>query len=236
MKLTQNQLPSSNELVNIRIMNKQVGAINVLIIPMIVLVLFVIALSFSTGWFYLKYNDYYRNSQSKINEAVTQATQEQKILLEADFQEQFKKPYKNYTAPATASSISITFPKTWSAYVVEKQASSGASLDGYMHPNFIPDTKNKNNKFALRFTLETKTYASQVEDYQKIIEKGEAKSKSYKINGVKGVWIEGLIETDTYDYMVMLPVRDKTLKIWTEGNTQLKDFTDIILSNLSFSP
>jgi hypothetical protein len=36
--------------------------------------------------------------------------------------------------------------------------------------------------------------------------------------------------------MVVIKVRDKTLKIYTESTDYMSDFNDIVLKNLTFSP
>ena len=37
--------------------------------------------------------------------------------------------------------------------------------------------------------------------------------------------------------MVIVPIRDKTLKVWTESNSVfLKDFNEAVLANLTFVP
>jgi hypothetical protein len=36
--------------------------------------------------------------------------------------------------------------------------------------------------------------------------------------------------------LVLLPMRDKTLKIWTESTAYFTDFNTYILPNLTFSP
>jgi hypothetical protein len=36
--------------------------------------------------------------------------------------------------------------------------------------------------------------------------------------------------------MVLLPMRDKTLEIWTESNDYLNDFNTYVLPNMTFAP
>ena len=47
---------------------------------------------------------------------------------------------------------------------------------------------------------------------------------------------ENYLNGDKQGTMIILPVRDKTLKIWTEGNEFVGDLDKIILANLSFVP
>ena len=54
------------------------------------------------------------------------------------------------------------------------------------------------------------------------------------VDSVLGARIDGEITTKRTGSVVLLPLRDKTLKIWTESNAYTADF-DEILTNLSFS-
>jgi hypothetical protein len=42
--------------------------------------------------------------------------------------------------------------------------------------------------------------------------------------------------TNSTGTMVLLPMRDKTLEIWTEAPAYLADFNTYILPNITFSP
>jgi hypothetical protein len=53
---------------------------------------------------------------------------------------------------------------------------------------------------------------------------------------VKGVRLEGFLEKDKEGIMVMFPLRDKTLRIWTESKEFSGDFNNIVIKKLSFSP
>jgi hypothetical protein len=49
------------------------------------------------------------------------------------------------------------------------------------------------------------------------------------------VRVKGEVRNETVD-MVVLPLRDKTLQLWTEGTQFENDFNNNILANFSFSP
>jgi hypothetical protein len=60
-----------------------------------------------------------------------------------------------------------------------------------------------------------------------------------KVPGVVGTKLSGAIfqgANKGTGTMVLLPMRDKTLEIWTESNDYLNDFDTYVLPNMSFSP
>lgn len=209
-------------------------SLNPLIAPLVIAVILTFLLAGASVFFYGRYQSANTNLQSQIDTAVEAAKSEQKTQLEAEFAENSKSPYETYQAPVALSSIKVTYPKTWSSHVIEK-GGTGLVLNGYFHPRTVPDTKKK-GLFALRVTLETNVYAKEVETYDKLVDKGDVTAKAVTISGVKGVRFDGAIEKDVRGAVVLIPVRDKTLTIWTENTDFNKDFTDIILKEFTFSP
>jgi hypothetical protein len=51
-----------------------------------------------------------------------------------------------------------------------------------------------------------------------------------------GVRFDGQIEQNLTGSMVVIKVRDKTIKIYTESTKYLSDFNDTVLKSLTFSP
>lgn len=209
-------------------------SLNPLIAPLVIAVVLTFLLAGASIYFYSRYRSASNNLQAQIDTAVDAAKAEQKTQLETEFAESSKSPYETYQAPVALSSIKVTYPKTWSSHVIEKSG-TGLVLNGYFHPKTVPDTKKK-GVFALRVTLETKAYAKEVETYDKLVDKGDVTAKAVTISGIKGVRFEGSIEKDIKGAVVLIPVRDKTLTIWTENADYVQDFTNIILKEFSFSP
>lgn len=208
--------------------------LNPLIVPLVVAVLLVFGLAGTSIWFNSKYRSASTDLQNQIDAAVQSAKAQQKTELEEEFAEASKSPHKAYTAPVELSSIGVTYPKTWSSYVVEKSG-TGTVLDGYFHPGTVPAVNGK-TPFALRVTLETKAYAKEVAGYDGEVDKGVLKAKAVSILGVQGVRLDGQIDKGINGAIVLLPLRDKTLKIWTENTDYLKDYNDTILAFFTFSP
>lgn len=209
-------------------------SLNSLLVPLVIVVLLLFGASVAAIIFYGRYQDASTNLDAQIAAAVEVANAELSAELEADFAERAKDPNEVYKAPAELGSVAVTYPKTWSSHVIEKTG-SGTVLDGYFYPQTVPDTK-ADNRFPTRLQLVSKAYAKEVEAYDRGVEDGELKAKAVVINGVKGVRFDGAIEREVSGSIVLLPLRDRTLKIWTENSDFLKDFNEIILAKLTFTP
>ena len=89
--------------------------LNILLIPLILAVLFLLgAIGFSV-WAYMGMQDYKTNVQPKIDQAVAIAEEKTKTQKDAEFVEKEKIPTRTYQAGQPAGSLLITYPKTWSS-------------------------------------------------------------------------------------------------------------------------
>lgn len=210
----------------------------VLIITVVVLSLATIAFIALTILFYSQMSDYKNNSDTKSAAAVEVAKKEQEQQLSAQFAEQEKEPLKSYTAPGSAASTKIVYPKTWSLYAIEGK--DGTSVDAYFHPNSVADITNKANVYALHLQVLDKAYSAVVKEYENAAKKGEARISPYKpelVTGAEqGVRVDGIVRDTVSGAMVIVPVRDKTIKIWTETDKYINDFNNFVLKNLEYSP
>ncbi|MEK7472142.1 MAG: hypothetical protein AAB624_02740 [Patescibacteria group bacterium] len=199
-------------------------------------VLFVASTAFGI-WAFMGRADYKNNSDKKSATAVATAKEEQKATDEADFLEREKQPYETFDGPSEFGSIKIVYPKTWELYVDVKTTGSGTSVDGYAHPIYVPGVQS-DTAFALRFQVIGDDYTSLLKQYESSTKNGSvtvAPFRAVLVDSVLGARIDGEITTKRTGSVVLLPLRDKTLKIWTESNAYTADF-DEILANLSFSP
>ncbi len=208
-----------------------------LIITLIVsLLLLVGAISFAT-WAYLSREDYKNNVDKKISEAVTIAENKKSEEKDKEFIEKEKSPYKEYKAPSTFATVTITYPKTWAAFVTEAEKSN-TPVDGFFHPLFVPGIQSGTD-FALRVQVINQPYDQQLKQLESKVKNNKVKVSAYKapkVPSVLGTRVEGEINTGQQDVMVLFPVRDKTLKISTESLQFVNDFDKIILENLTFVP
>ncbi len=210
---------------------------NKLIIPLfLVFILFIISAGFGY-WAYSNMLDYKNNVDKKISVASEQTKQTTISEKDKEFIEKEKNPLKTYKGPETYGGVSVSYPKTWSAYVSELGGGS-LPVDGYFHPGFVPSLQST-TAFALRVQISNQPYDSELNQYASKVRIGKLSVSPYrakKVPGVLGSRVEGEITTGQYDTKILLPLRDKTLEIWTESREFVNDFDNIVMANLTFSP
>lgn len=215
------------------IKHNQDGAINPLLLPLIIAgVLFISALIFG-GWAYSSRQDFKNNTDQKIGLAVTAAEASESERKDKEFAEIAKSPLKTYAGPEQFGSLKLQYPKTWSGYV---SAIGNENLEGYFNPNVVPDVADENATFALRIQVLDQTYDNVIAEFdgqEGIVATAYALPKLPNVVGLK---LSGQIEQDKQGVMIILPVRDKTIKLFTESKDFENDFNNIILANLTFSP
>lgn len=214
------------------------------LIIVILSVLFVAAAGFGL-WAFSGRQELKNNADQKIAVAVTAAKAAETTKLNQQFAEQLKKPYNTFSGSATYGSISFSYPKTYSAYVDESNTSQ--PLNAYFHPTQVPGTSS-NTAFALRVELLTTSYSQTLDQYSSDIKAGKIKAAAYvppKMAGVKnvqsGTKLTGPIGQNQQGdeqkgILVIIAVRDKTLKIYTQSTDFASDFNNIILPSLTFEP
>lgn len=101
-------------------------------------------------------------------------------------------------------------------------------------PGIVPPLSGS-TPYALRVTIEPKSYESILDGYQDKVRKGELRSTPVTIQGENGNRLEGKFSKEIDGVMVLFKVRDKTLKLYTESRTFQPDFENIILKSLIFS-
>lgn len=214
------------------------GVLNVLLIPVIVLVLFLAGTGVFAIWAYMGRQDYKNNVDQKIAAAVSSAKQDQQKADAATYAEEAKLPFDTYIGPAAFGNITVKYPKTWSAYVAEADTSS-TPLDGYFQPSVVPSTQDQNSSFALRMQLVQSSYDTIMAQYNGLVQSKQVTVAPYtlaKVPSVVGSRVEGQIKPNKQGIMIILPLRNLTLEIWTESNSFKADLDNNILPNLSFTP
>lgn len=209
-----------------------------LLVPFVlVLVLLIASIGFG-AWAFTNMQDYKNNSDKKSAVAAAAAADAKAKEKDAAFAEAEKSPVKNYKGPETYGGISFDYPKTWSAYVSET-GKSNSPIDGYFQRNYVPDISS-DIAFALRIQVVNTGYEQVLKTFDNPVKTGKAKVSAYrapKVDSVLGSMVEGeLVSGKKQGTMVILPLRDKTLKIWTEGSESLGDFNNTILASMTFAP
>lgn len=221
------------------IKHNQVGAVNGLVISLVLAVLLLISAMAFGGWAYTSRQDYKQNSDAKAAVAAEAAKRKESAAKDIVFAEEVKNPLKTFTGPQAYGSLIVSFPKTWSGYVDTTGASSGAAIDGYFAPNVVPATANKDSVFALRVQVLSQPYASVLQTISGQQRENKVTVSAYalpKLPKVVGVKINGEVTQGKTSTMIVLPLRAQTLQISTDGTQYLDDFNKYILPNFSFSP
>ncbi len=213
------------------------GEVSLTLVFMIVfIVLFLGAAGFGV-WSFMSRQDYKNNTDQKVSAAVEEATETTKKEKDKEWEEKEKQPYRDYISPAPFGTVNIKYPKTWSGYVSENPNTANP-VDGYFHPNYVPGVTSGTN-FAIRVQVSEKTYDQEVKLYATLVKTGKVTSTPYKapkVPGVTGTRLEKEIFPKKQGTMILLPSRDKTLKIWTESTQFTPDLDNIVLANLTFVP
>lgn len=219
--------------------SNQSGALNVLLIPLLLVsILFIVAIVYALS-IYGKEQDYKNNSDQKVAVAVKAAETLQQKVDAKHYEEVAKQPLRTYNGPSDFGNIVIKYPRTWSIYA-DQSGESGNPIDGYGYPGVVPGQgQNGQTAYALRFQVNNNTYDQMVANYQQQVQSNQVTVTAYKpknIPGVVGVRVTGEIQNNKNGDMVILPLRNQTFEIWTESPNFEQDFNNYILPNFSFSP
>lgn len=215
-------------------MNKENGSISVVLAA--VFGLFFVASSIFAFWAFAERQDYKDNVDKKIADASAVAVQKAETAKDAEFIETEKSPVRTYKGPATYGSLSFEYPKTWSVYAEE--ATSGNVLNLYAFPGVIPGISG-DQTYALRVEITSQSYDGEVQAYDGDLEGGTLTASAFrpeKLQNVLGLRLDGEIESEVQGTMILLPLRDRTIKVYTQIPEFVGDLEKIILPSLSFIP
>lgn len=204
-----------------------------MLIPLIIsIILFFGALAFGV-WAYMERADYKERSDKKVSTAVAVAVERTKTDKDNEFIEKEKEPLRTYVGPEALGSISLKYPKTWSVYADE----ANDKMTVLAHPKVVPaDSKSS---YALRVEVVEQSYDSVAKSYENNVKSGKLKAIAYALSKLPkevGMRLDGEIDSNKQGALVILPLRDKTIKISTESTQFLNDFNKIILPNIKFIP
>ena len=217
--------------------NDQRGNVDIWLVGFfVVLVLFFGTLGFGI-WAFSGRQNYKNNVDGLIADAVAQAEQATSDRKDKEFVEKEKEPYRDYISPSAYGSVDIKYPKTWSAYV-DESGRGNIPVDGYFNPATVPGTTTNAN-YAIRTQVINTQYAQNIKQFDSALKNGKVKISPYsapKVSSVVGIRVEGEIANAKQGSMIILPMRDKTLRVWTESVQFVGDLDKIVLANLVFVP
>jgi hypothetical protein len=213
------------------------GYIDTLLVLLIIAGVLVFMTAGFALWAFLGRQDYKDNSDKKSAASAAAAVKSTQDADAVKYGEEAKNPLKTYVGPSAFGAVTLQYPKTWSAYVIEGAGSS--PLSAYFHPDIVYYVGDTNNSYALRVEISSSAYSSVVESYKHQVTAGKLTAVPYslpKVPSVSGMRFEGQIAPKKQGIMIVLPVRNVTLQIWTESADFAHDLDNIVLPNVIFSP
>jgi hypothetical protein len=189
-------------------------------------------------WAFMERQDYKNNVDKKIEVAVTNAKKEEASRKDNEFIEENRKITQKYTGPSDYGTISFDYQKAWSGY---EKIDDGTPLLAIFHPNLVPGGDEDEIAYALKVEVLDETYDEAVSAFTSDVEAGKVKANPFKPKLVPdidapGTRFDGEVRSGVQGSVVMLSLRDKTIKISTESPTFLPDFDQTILETLTFVP
>ena len=190
------------------------------------LILFLIAGSLAI-WAYMQYSHEKSNVDSKVAIEVAKGKSEQAESDQKKFSEEAKNPRIEFVGPSEYGRVSFMYPKTWSVYI-ENDGSNRGDYKAYLNPVAVPSASNKASRFALRLEIINKNLDTVLNDYQSRLKKGELTSSSTEFNGISATRIDGTFEKELRGSVVLMKIRDKTIRFSTDADTFKPDFQTIL--------
>ncbi len=199
------------------------------IIAIVTLVILVVAFGSFSVWAYTNYLDQKNNVDTKVSDAVAQAKLEVSTKDEKMFAEREKEPKRQFVGPSDYGRLTFDYPKTWSAYqATDVSQGGGATYQAYFNPILVPPVSVTTQKFALRITIEQKTYDQTLASLSGQIKKGDLKSSVYSDGTHTGTMVTGNFTKDMVGTAVIVKMRDRTLTLRTDGDVFKDDFTALL--------
>ena len=186
-------------------------------------------------WAFAGRQSYKNNVNEKVAAAVEQTKDEVSEQKDKEFAEEQKNPLATYTGGASLGTVGVKYPKTWNVYV-DTETNGQVQLDLKFHPSYIPAS---GKLYATRIQVLSRTYTDQLATYSQAITKGSVTATPYvfpSVSSQTGTLLSGQIDKNYTGKMVLMPIRDKTLVVWTEGQEYLSDFEKTVLENITFIP
>lgn len=219
-----------------KLKNDQVGGLNVLLILLIIsLLLFFGAFGFGL-WAYMGMKDYKDNADKKIVTASMVAVEKNSTEKDNEFLEKEKQPTRTYKSAAVLGSVTFDYPKTWSGYFKE----TDKDLSLIMQQGLV--SGDQKSLYPLRVEVLNSAYDTNIKNFEANVKTGKLKATAFrlaKLPDVLGTRFDGEIAGGSNiinGTVILLPQREKTLKISTEFVENIGDLNNIILPSLTFTP
>ena len=183
-------------------------------------------------WAFTQYLDHKNNVDGKVAAAVTEAEKNKAAELEAGFQAERDRLFNKYTTDPGLANVTLEYPRDWSFYL-EQEASSREQINAIFHPTVV--ASGNPGTYGMRMQLVQRLYSEVTDDYRKGVEDGTILASPVRNGSVEGLRYEGQIDRDHNGAVVVFPVRDKTLLIFTDSKEYIGVFNEAV-AKLVFTP
>ncbi len=220
-----------------RLAKNEVGALNILLAPLIIASLLFLATFGFAFWAYAGMKDYKVNVDQKVDTAVKIAVAKNSTEKDNEFLEMEKQPTLTYRGSAVLGSITFQYPKTWSGY--QKETDKDMSL--IMQQRIVEE--GAKSLYPLRVEVLNTAYDTNVKTYESFVKSGKLTASPFRLQNlpiILGTRFDGEFTSVNGGVIkgtvILLPQREKTIKISTEYVENLGDLNNIILPSFSFTP
>lgn len=207
--------------------------LNALLIPFLLTIALLLgSLGFGV-WAYAERQKYKNDTDALIESAVQVAVDKKSSEKDNEFLEKEKEPYRDFSGSDVLGKITYQYPKTWSGYT----KNNNDTMEVYMSPGLV--SGNEKTVYALKVTVNTKSYDQSLKEYESKIKSGKAKASAFRLAqlpNVLGTRVDGEIATGINGSIVVLPLRDKTITVSSESKEFIGDLDKIILPNFKYNP
>jgi hypothetical protein len=211
------------------------------IVSVALLAILLVSASGFSYWAFTERQKYKNDTDKIVAAAVAQAEKKTTEKNNEKFAEELKNPLTNYTGPSSYGTISVGYPKTWSAYV-STGTGSKSEFEAYFHPKVVPAVSTGSTgkaAVAVHIQVTDDTYDEVVSDRESSIKSGKLTAAPYALpkNAEQvGVVFTGELASKLSGREIVLPLRDKAIVITFETDEYLNDIEKYILPNLTFIP
>jgi len=183
--------------------------------------------SVAAVWLFLAYSEQKTDVEGKLKVAVAEAKKEQSEEDRKQYLEESKNPRLEFVGPADYGRVSFMYPRNWSAYV-DKDGSDRGDYKAYLHPSVVPSVSSRESRFALRLEILNQDFDAVLKQYEQLLKKGDLTSSTPEFNGNASTRIDGAFTKELRGSVVLMKVRDKTIRFSTDADTFKPDFQAIL--------
>ena len=180
------------------------------------------------------------NNEIETKIAVEAAKLEQQQEDNASYVEKDKEPWRLFEAvPDSLGAIQFKYPKNWSVYV-QRSGYDGNGFEAYFRPSEVLPTSDSSSRYALRMTIEFKSYDDVISKYDEMKDAfKEDEENSFELKSVGSVesytsdqsmLYEGTLTEDgsISGSVAVLKVNNTTVTLQTDSELYRDDFYKLL--------